>query len=166
MLEKTRSTTLRLFSRSFTLDARHCERDGDTAMSFDPQTVLPLIVCPGRTHRSCMREIRSSAPMRRLRLQYEIRDGIPVLLIDKATELTVEAWSAIMQRHGQQRDNRHTDPILQRPVQITYDSPIADTSVAENDVWPRRRGSTIAKPQAVVLALLHTRISEFVGRRR
>ncbi|MDA0834482.1 MAG: hypothetical protein O2955_19945 [Planctomycetota bacterium] len=34
------------------------------------------------------------------RMKYEIRDGIPVMLIDEATELPEGEWITIMQQHG------------------------------------------------------------------
>jgi uncharacterized protein YbaR (Trm112 family) len=34
------------------------------------------------------------------RLRYDIRDDIPVMLVDEAAELGVEQWSAMMRKHG------------------------------------------------------------------
>ena len=72
-------------------------------MSFDPDTALPLIVCP-KSHASLVHEgttlVSTDA---QTRLQYEIRDGIPVLLVDEATELSPEQWGDIMQKHGRSR---------------------------------------------------------------
>ena len=33
------------------------------------------------------------------RLSYEIKDDIPIMLVDEATELSVEDWTAVMSRH-------------------------------------------------------------------
>ena len=35
------------------------------------------------------------------RLSYHIKDGIPVMLIDAAAELTVKEWEDIIEEHGQ-----------------------------------------------------------------
>ncbi len=34
------------------------------------------------------------------RLRYSIRDGIPIMLVDDATELSPFEWGTIMERHG------------------------------------------------------------------
>lgn len=78
-------------------------------MTFDPETTLPLIVCP-KSHATLVHEgtsLVSTDPDSRLK--YEIRDGIPVLLIDEAHELTVGEWSEVMARHG--RNPRTGEPL-------------------------------------------------------
>lgn len=84
-------------------------------MSFDPDTALPLIVCP-KSHAPLVHEgssLISTDPQ--TRLKYDIRDGIPVLLVDEATEVSQEEWSALMQRHGR-------DPATGKPVESSPDS--------------------------------------------
>jgi uncharacterized protein len=69
-------------------------------MTFDPERTLPLIVCP-RSHKALILDngcLVSTDPQTRLR--YQIRDGIPVLLVDEAHEVPAEEWSQIMRRHG------------------------------------------------------------------
>ncbi|MCC7422577.1 MAG: hypothetical protein IT428_20035 [Planctomycetaceae bacterium] len=34
------------------------------------------------------------------RLKFAVRDNIPIMLIDEATELSVDEWKAVMQRDG------------------------------------------------------------------
>jgi uncharacterized protein len=69
-------------------------------MSFNPDSVLPLIVCP-RSHAPLVHErnsLVSTDPQ--TRLKYEVRDGIPVLLIDEAEEMPQDEWAALMHKHG------------------------------------------------------------------
>ena len=74
-------------------------------MSFNPETTLPLIVCP-QSHATLVHEgdtlVSTNAETR---LQYPIRDGIPVLLVDEANTLSVEEWADIMQRNGRDVNN-------------------------------------------------------------
>jgi uncharacterized protein YbaR (Trm112 family) len=73
-------------------------------MTFDPEFALPLIVCP-QSHAPFVHEagtLVSTDPQ--TRLKYEIRDGIPILLVDEAQEVPQREWEATMQKHG--RDPR------------------------------------------------------------
>ncbi len=69
-------------------------------MSFDFDTLQNILVCPKSHSRLVMegRWLVSVDP--ECRLQYEIRDDIPIMLVDEAAELAPEKWSAIMQKHG------------------------------------------------------------------
>lgn len=69
-------------------------------MPFDFTTLQDILVCP-----------KSKAPLVQdgeslvstdpdTRLRYEIRDGIPIMLIDEAHELPRDQWTEIMRRHG------------------------------------------------------------------
>ena len=73
-------------------------------MSFDPRLLDGILVCP-----------RSKSPLVRdadalisvdpaCRLRYEIKDGIPNMLIEEATEMIPEAWVEVMRRHGRNSD--------------------------------------------------------------
>lgn len=73
-------------------------------MSFDPRLLDGILVCP-----------RSKSPLVRdgdalisvdpaCRLRYEIKDGIPNMLMEDATELSVEEWTQVMQRNGRSSD--------------------------------------------------------------
>ncbi len=67
-------------------------------MDFDFNAVKDILVCP-----------QSKTPLVRdgdalvcvdenCRLRYEIQLGIPIMLVDDATELTREEWDAVMAR--------------------------------------------------------------------
>jgi len=43
------------------------------------------------------------------RLRYEVKDDIPIMLIDEAVELSAEDWSAVMTRH--QREPQTGKPL-------------------------------------------------------
>jgi uncharacterized protein YbaR (Trm112 family) len=69
-------------------------------MSLDFDALRDMLVCP-KSHSKLVMDgqwLVSVDP--ECRLRYEIRDGIPIMLIDEAVELAPEEWSAIMQKHG------------------------------------------------------------------
>ena len=69
-------------------------------MAFDFSTLEDVLVCPKSKARLVLEgeSLVSTDPETRLR--YEIRDDIPIMLIDEAVELPRDQWQAIMQRHG------------------------------------------------------------------
>ena len=69
-------------------------------MSFDPQHLQDIIACP-KTKAKLVCEgdfLVSVDPATRLR--YPIQDGIPVMLVDEATEVPQAEWVEIMKRHN------------------------------------------------------------------
>jgi uncharacterized protein len=67
---------------------------------FDNSALIPLLRCP-KSHRPLVWDadrITSTDPA--TRLQFAIIDGIPDMLLEEATQLTVEQWSDVMRRHG------------------------------------------------------------------
>lgn len=69
-------------------------------MQFPLETILKMLVCP-KTRRPLViddQSFVSTCPETRLR--YPITDQIPRLLVEEADQLSPEAWSAIMARHG------------------------------------------------------------------
>ena len=70
-------------------------------MVFDFKALQDILVCP-KSKRPLVHEghrLVSTDP--ETRLAYEIRDEIPIMLIEEARELPREEWAAIMQKHGQ-----------------------------------------------------------------
>lgn len=69
-------------------------------MGFDFTELEDLLVCPKSRSKLVLEGDALVSVDPETRLKYEIRDGIPIMLIDEATELSKEDWSAIMQKHG------------------------------------------------------------------
>lgn len=73
-------------------------------MSFDPRLLTTWLRC-SRSRAALLQDgesLVSTDPGTRLR--YAIVEGIPNMLADEATELSVEDWQAVMRKHG--RDAR------------------------------------------------------------
>jgi uncharacterized protein YbaR (Trm112 family) len=69
-------------------------------MTVSTESLLKLLVCPV-SHAPLVREathLVSTDPL--TRLQYPVRDGIPVMLVEEAHTLPPEEWAEIMRRHG------------------------------------------------------------------
>ena len=69
-------------------------------MAFDFQALRDILVCP-KSKRPLVHDgnrLVSTDPDSRL--SYEIRDDIPIMLIEEARELPRDEWAAIMQKHG------------------------------------------------------------------
>lgn len=69
-------------------------------MTFDPNSLLEILVCPKCKTKLVYEENAFYCTAGGCRLKYDVRDEIPIMLIDEATELSPEEWSAVMQRHG------------------------------------------------------------------
>ncbi|MFK7779008.1 MAG: hypothetical protein QM501_12965 [Gimesia sp.] len=68
-------------------------------MSFDPQHLQDIIACPKtKAKLVCDGDFLVSVDQA-TRLKYPIKDGIPVMLVDEATEVPQEEWAEIMKRH-------------------------------------------------------------------
>ena len=69
-------------------------------MSFDYAKVKLILVCPGTKAALVFEDSALGSVDPKTRLSYPIVDDIPRLLVDEASEMTVEDWAAIMVRHG------------------------------------------------------------------
>ncbi len=68
-------------------------------MDFDFNTVKDILVCP-QSKTALVRDGDALVCLdESCRLSYEIQQGIPIMLIDDATELTREAWGKVISRH-------------------------------------------------------------------
>lgn len=65
-------------------------------MSFDLTPLKEILVCPKSHAPLVQKGDRLISTSAECRLAYEIRDGIPVMLINEATELSEEEWKEIM----------------------------------------------------------------------
>lgn len=73
-------------------------------MPFDFESLKDVLVCP-KSHSPLVMDgnaLVSADP--ECRLRYDIRDDIPCMLVDEATELSPEEWADVMTRH-------HRDPV-------------------------------------------------------
>ena len=73
-------------------------------MSFDPRLLEGILVCP-RSKSPLVRDAEALISVDpACRLRYEIKDGIPNMLIEEATEMSPEAWTEVMRRHDRNSD--------------------------------------------------------------
>lgn len=69
-------------------------------MPFDYEKVKSILVCPVTKSELIHDGDALVCVDPDARASYPILDDIPRLLSDEATQLSVEDWSAVMQRHG------------------------------------------------------------------
>jgi precorrin-6B methylase 2/uncharacterized protein YbaR (Trm112 family) len=69
-------------------------------MSFDPKLLDSLLVCTKSKAKLVQDGSRLVSSDPACRLAYDIRDGIPIMLVDEAAELVPDEWRQVMQRHG------------------------------------------------------------------
>lgn len=69
-------------------------------MAFNYESLKDILVCPQSKAPLVLEGSRLISVDPETRLSYEIRDGIPIMLVDEAGEVAQDEWSAVMQRHG------------------------------------------------------------------
>jgi uncharacterized protein YbaR (Trm112 family) len=69
-------------------------------MAFNFEALKDILVCPQSKAELVLEDDRLVSTDPDTRLSYEIRDGIPIMLIEEAHTLDVQQWAAIMQKHG------------------------------------------------------------------
>ncbi|MEX0704542.1 MAG: Trm112 family protein [Planctomycetales bacterium] len=71
-------------------------------MPFDPAPLRDLLVCPRSKSPLVLDGSRLVCRDPACRLAYDIRDDIPILLVDEATPLEEAEWADVMRRHGRE----------------------------------------------------------------
>jgi uncharacterized protein YbaR (Trm112 family) len=69
-------------------------------MTFNADCLEDLLVCPNSRSKLVRDEESFVCVDPDCRLMFAIRDGIPVMLVGEATELSKDAWSTLLQRVG------------------------------------------------------------------
>jgi len=77
-------------------------------MTFDFEPLEDILVCPKSESKLVLDGHSLVSVDSQCRFKYKIRDGIPNMIVEDATELDLEEWSQVMQRHGR-------DPITGEP---------------------------------------------------
>ena len=67
---------------------------------FDFESLKDLLVCPESKSKLVLDGQRLVSVDRQCRLSYPIRDEIPIMLLEEATQLPEDEWQAVMQRHS------------------------------------------------------------------
>ena len=68
-------------------------------MDFHFEGVKDVLVCPKSNSQLVYDGKTLVCVNPECRLQYQIKEGIPIMLVDDATELSTDDWSAVMSRH-------------------------------------------------------------------
>lgn len=80
-------------------------------MDFDFDAIKDILVCP-QSKTALVRDGDTLVCLdENCRLSYEIQEGIPIVLVDDATELAREAWDEVMARHEDSRTTGSDEPI-------------------------------------------------------
>jgi uncharacterized protein len=72
-------------------------------MAFRFESLENLIVCPGSRSKLVQDGDSLVCVDSECRLKYEIRDDIPIMLVDEAVKLSPEKWADVMHRHARDR---------------------------------------------------------------
>ena len=70
-------------------------------MTFQFETLQKILLCPKTKTKLILDGESLICIDSECRLQFPIRDEIPIMLIDEATELPVEEWEAVMRKQDQ-----------------------------------------------------------------
>ena len=69
-------------------------------MAFDAKALEDMWLCPNSRSKLVVDGDSVICVDPECRLRFDIRNDIPIMLIDEATELKMEEWGGIMQRQG------------------------------------------------------------------
>ena len=70
-------------------------------MPFNFETLEEVLLCPQSKSKLVLDGESLVCVDPECRLQFQIRDEIPIMLIDEATELSVKDWEAVMRKQDQ-----------------------------------------------------------------
>ena len=70
-------------------------------MPFNFETLEEVLLCPQSKSKLVLDGESLVCVDPECRLRFQIRDEIPIMLIDEATELSVEDWEAVMRKQDQ-----------------------------------------------------------------
>lgn len=74
-------------------------------MSFDASLIQDLWCCPKSHSKLVVSGDTAVCSDEGCRLQYPIKDGIPVMLVDEATALSADDWKALVATSGSSATN-------------------------------------------------------------
>lgn len=80
-----------------------------TTPQFNPLLLDSMLVCPRSKARLVQHGDALISTDPETRMKYAIRDGIPVMLVDEAIELSVPEWTDVMQQHGRDAAGKKAD---------------------------------------------------------
>lgn len=69
-------------------------------MSYNPQHLQDIIACPKTKAKLIVDGDFLVSVDQATRLKYPIQDGIPVMLVEEATEVPQAEWAEVMKRHN------------------------------------------------------------------
>jgi len=78
-------------------------------MTFDMKALQGILVCPQSHSELVLDEEKLICTDLECRLQFDIQDGIPVMLVDEAQQLSDHDWHAAMNRNNRDTDGRTSD---------------------------------------------------------
>ena len=64
------------------------------------QELLDILACPKCKGDIYLNDTSDGLVCDNCKLCYEIRDDIPIMLIEESERLSIEEWTAIMRKHG------------------------------------------------------------------
>ena len=79
--------------------------NGNESMPFDFDAVKDLLRCPGSRSPLVQRGDALICTDADCRLQFAVRDDIPILLLDEATQLSPDDWNTAIQQAGGTEEN-------------------------------------------------------------
>jgi len=80
-------------------------------MAFDFDALRDILACPKSKSKLVHVGDTLVCTDANCRLRFEIRDEIPVMLVEEATQLAVADWNCVMQQHSDEAAKDTDDPV-------------------------------------------------------